>query len=175
MGTINFGTLTNKSRFALVNIVEADEEDENIYNDYYSFDYEEIKAELGKHRFYYFNLFVDFGYYDGFYLRIAEENTKYIYQNSKEKAEAVKELTQIKKILTNFVKDGFLKGCYPGWVTTYTTQSQTVKELNSIIKELKEEIKESYTEATATRQNKGIFEIIREYEEREKTKKLKAQ
>lgn len=166
MGAINFGTLTSKSRLALVSTVEADEEDENIYENIYEWDYEEIKTEIEKNNFYYFNLFIDYGYYDGFYLRLAEDNTKWIYNNSQEKAEAIKELTQIKKILTNFVKDGFLRGCYPGWCTTYTTQSQTIKELKAIIKELKEEIKTSYTQATAKRQNKSIFEIIKEAEAR---------
>lgn len=166
MGAINFGTLTIKSRLALVNIVETDEEDENNYNDVYYYDYEEIRQEIEKHNFYYFNLLIDSGYYEGFYLRITEENTKWIYDNSKEKAEAIKELTQIKKILIDFIKNNYLKGCYPSWCTTYTTQSQTIKELKTTIKELKEEVKASYTQATAKRQNKSIFEIIKESESR---------
>ena len=161
MGAINFGTLTRKSRLAIVN--EAETEDEEFF---YYYELEEVKKELRKHEFYYFSLVIDYGYYNGFYLRIGEENTRWIYNNSKEKAEVLKELTQIKNILSKFIKEGLVFGCYPGWVTSYKNEKETLKELKVIIKELKEEVKASYTQATAKRQNKNIFEIIKEAEAR---------
>ena len=164
MGAINFRTLTNKSRLALVNEPEREEEPEEQYFDDNDADFEEVKEELKKYNFYYFNLLVDFGYYEGFSLRLEEENTRWIYHNHKEKAEALKELTQIKNILIQFINNGLLKGAYPSWVTSYPTQADTIRQIKEIIKSYKEEIKSSYTEATAKRQNKSILDIIKEAE-----------
>jgi hypothetical protein len=159
MGAINFGTLTNKSRLALVNEQETNNGD--YYDDFY-FELEEVDETIKNKNFYYFNLLIKYGYYNGFYLKLEDDNTKYIYENTKEKQEVLKELTQIKKILVDFVKNGFLWGCYPSWVYSKLEKKETLTELRKIIKELKEETKKSYTQRTAKKQNKNIFDIIKE-------------
>ena len=95
----------------------------------------------------------------------------YIFNNSKEKAEATKELTAIKKVLLELVKNGILWGCYPSWVTTRLTKAETLKQINKIIKALKEEIKETYTSRTYKQTNKTIKEIMEEYETNEKRRR----
>lgn len=165
MGAINFGTLTNKNRLAIVNEPETQEEQEEQY--FYNYELEETQEELNKHNFYYFNLSIEYGYYEGFYLKLKEENTKYIYNNTQEKQEVLKELTAIKNILIKFVKNGLLWGCYPSWIYNRLETAETIKQIKSIIKELKAETIASYTEYTANKQNKSIFDIIKEYETRE--------
>ena len=164
MGAINFGTLTNISRLALVNEPETEEEQEEQY--FYNYELEETQAQLDKLNLYYFNLFIDYGYYEGFYLRIARENIPYIYNNSQEKAETLKELTAIKNILIELVKNGLLWGCYPSWVTTRLNTAETIKQIKIIIKALKEETKETYTSRTC--KNKTFDEILKEYETNDK-------
>ena len=161
MGTINFGTLTNIDRLALVN--EPETEDEELYCELV----EETQAQLDKLNLYYFSLSIEYGYYEGFYLKLNEENTKYIYANTKEKQEVLKELTAIKNILIELVKDNFLIGCYPSWVTTRLKTAETIKQIKSIIKELKAETMASYTEYKANKENKSIFDIVKEYGTRE--------
>lgn len=164
MGAINFNTLTKNNRLALVNEPETEEEQEEQY--FYNYELEETQAELDKHNFYYFNLSIDYGHYEGFCLKLEDDNTKYIYQDSKEKAEVLKELTAIKKVLLELVKNGLLWGCYPSWIYNKLATAETIKQINIIIKELKEETKRSYTERTASKTNKNIFDIIKEFEQR---------
>lgn len=159
MGTINFNTLTKINCLALVNEPETEEEQ------YFCDDkLEETQAELNKHNFYYFNLSINYGYYNGFCLKLEDNDTKYIYQDSKEKAEVLKELTAIKKVLLDIVKNGLLWGCYHSWAYNKLETAETIKQIKETIKELKAEVKASYTEYTANKQNKNIFDIIKEFE-----------
>lgn len=171
MGAINFGTLTNISRLALVNEPETEEEQEEQY--FYNYELEETQAELDKLNLYYFNLSIKYGYYESFYLKLNEENTKYIYTNTKEKQEVLEELTAIKNILIELVKDNFLVGVYPSWVTTRLNTAETIKQIKRIIKALKEETKATYTSRTYKQKNKTIKEIMEEYETNEK-RRIKA-
>lgn len=164
MGAINFGTLTNQNRLAIVHEPETEQEHKEQY--FYYYELNETQKELNKHNFYYFNLTIKKGYYDGFYLKLTEENTKYIYDNEKEKTEVLKELTAIQNILIKFVKNGILWGCYPSWIYNRLETTETIKQIRETIKELKTEVKASYTEYTANKQNKNIFDVIKEYEVR---------
>ena len=168
MGAINFGRLTNKSALALVNNQETESEEFEEFEDIYYYDYEEIKEKLEQEYLYYFSITIQAGYYEGFYLQLSEENTRWIYDNTKEKREAIQELTKIKSILIEFIKNGLVCGCYPGWCSSYPSEQETIKELKKIIKEYKQEIQKAYTQTTAARAGKGIFEIMKEAEEANK-------
>jgi hypothetical protein len=159
VGAINFGRLTNKNNLALVNEPESQEEQEEQY--FFNYELEEVEEELKNHEFYYFNLAIEFGYYEGFYLKLKEDNTKLIYENTQEKKEVLKELTKIKNILIQFVNDGLLWGCHPSWLYNRLDTSQTLKEIKELIKQLKEEVKSSYTERTAKIKNISILDLIR--------------
>lgn len=167
MGTINFGTLTNKSSLAVGNLPELEEwEHDELY---YYHELEETQNELKKYNwecFEFFKLGLSYGYYEGFYLFIEEHGTKWVYNNTKEKQEALKELTMIKNVLLKLVKNNILQGSYPGWITTQLNKQETLKQIRETIKELKKEVETSYTQATAKRQNKSIFDIIKEAEAR---------
>ena len=158
MGAINFGTLTKYNRLAIVNNEEPETEGQFYYDLY------KTQEELNKHKFYYFDLSINPGYYDGFYLKLEENNTKYIYQNNKEKNEVLKELTVIKNTLIKLVKNESLWGCYPGWIYNQLETVETIRQIKELIKELKNEVKTSYTEYTANKQGKNIFDICKEYE-----------
>lgn len=158
MGAINFGTLTSASCLALVNQPETEEEEF-----FFADDLDHLQNEINNLKLYYFNLKIEYGYYEGFYLTLNEENTKLIYNNTKEKNEVLKELSAIKKNLINLVKSGILWGCHPSWVYNRLSTADTIREINEIIQELKNEVKASYTEHTARKQNKSIFEIANEY------------
>lgn len=159
MGAVNFGRLINKNNLALVNNPESQEEQEEQY--FFNYELEEVEEELKNHEFYYFNLVIEFGYYEGFYLRLKEDNTKLIYENTQEKKEVLKELTKIKNILIHFVNDGLLWGCHSSWLYNRLATSQTIKEIKELIKQLKEEVKSSYTERTAKIKNISILDIVR--------------
>lgn len=162
MGAINFKTLTKKGKFALVNEPQTEEEREQQY--FFNYPFEEIKAELEQKNFYYFSLQICFGYYEGFCLTLTENNTKYIYENRQEQKEVLKELTQIKKVLLKFIQRGLVWGCYPSWVYSRTPTAEAIQQTKEAIKQLKEETKRSYTERTAKKENKGLFDIIKELE-----------
>lgn len=159
MGAINFGRLINKNNLALVNEPESQEEQEE--QDFFNYELEEVEEELKNHEFYYFNIAIEFGYYEGFYLKLKEDSTKLIYENTQEKKEVLKELTKIKNILIKFVNDGLLWGCYPSWLYNRLDTSQTIKEIKELIKQLKEEVKSSYTERTAKIKNISILDLVR--------------
>lgn len=158
MGAINFGTLTNKNRLAIVNEPMTAEEEEQ--QEFFNYPMYETTETIDKYNLYYYELIIKVGYYNGFYLQLNDNNTKWIYNNTKEKQEVLKELTQIKDILIDIVKSGYCWGCYPSWVYNKLTTAETIKQIKETIKELKAEVKASYTETTAKRQNKNIFDII---------------
>lgn len=162
MGAINFGSLTNKSRLAIVNEPRTEEEKEQ--QEFFNYEMLETAEALDKYNLYYFEIIIKMGYYDGFYLELNEKNTKWVYNNTKEKNEVIKELTLIKKCLIEIVKSEHCWGCYPSWIYNRLDTADTIKQIKAIIKELKNEVKASYTERTATQQGKTIFDIIRETE-----------
>jgi hypothetical protein len=163
MGAINFGTLTNKNRLAVGNLPELEEwEHDELF---YYYELEETQNELKKYNwecFEFFKLGLACGYYEGFYLFIEEHGTKWIYNNTKEKQEALKELTTIKNVLLKLVKSDILQGSYPSWVTIQLSKQETLKQIKETIKEYKKEVATSYTERTAKQQNKTIFDIMQE-------------
>lgn len=123
MGAINFGNLINGSNLGLVNEPATTSEDDELLC---SIEYNKVEEELSHQNFYYFNVYTKIGYYEGFYLVLTEENTTNLYNDCKEKAEVLKELTQIKKLLIKFVKKGLLIGCYPSWSPTYPSTAETI-------------------------------------------------
>ena len=93
--------------------------DDYLYDyisDCYESDYDNIKSELEKHSFYYYNIKLEYGYYEGFSLYI-ENNFGIAYDSCKDKNEAQKEITEIKQFLIDCADMG-LVSCYPGWQAT---------------------------------------------------------
>lgn len=141
MGTVNYYTSDYITLGYNVSDINYDDE---FYNDYIQDEYNEIDAILQKERFYYFHITLKPGYYEGFTIDI-EYNFSYFLENYFEKLEALKEITQIKKILIYIVENFNVCACYPGWCTGYADYKNTIEEINGAIKAMKTTVKETPT------------------------------
>ena len=133
MGTINYNT----SRYITIGINPDDYNDENyVVNDIY----DEIKSVLNKYNFYFFNVCIVPGYYEGFSIDI-DNNFSVCYDDYNEKREAQKEITQIKNFLIECVNCG-LVACFPGWCMGYANYKETLQLIKEAIKEMRMEAKD---------------------------------
>lgn len=153
MGSINYKT--NKYITIGYNIGKAEKEaeeiaaEEEVFNEndiYYDQEEEtfnELKELIEEYNFNYFDVKLEAGYYQGFYI---DFDFDYLYfYNSEEKKEALKEATQLKKLLYKIL-DYNCVVCYPGWCTSYLNKTKSKKEIFAGIKQLKEDIKNTLTE-----------------------------
>ena len=141
MGAINYKT----SDFITLgyNTNNIDYEDE-FYDELINDEYEEIKYLLEEENFYYFNVTLEPGYYEGFTLDI-EHNFNYCYDNYYEKLQALKEITQIKNFLLYIVNNFNINAVFPGWCTAYADYKKTIEEINAAIIEMKTNVKNTPT------------------------------
>ena len=141
MGAINYFT----SDYITIgyNTNNIDYEDKLYYEDI-EYEYDEISAILKNENFYYFNVMLKPGYYEGFTIDI-ENNFNYCFNDYTEKMEALKEVTRIKNFLLYIVNNFNVNVVYPGWCTSYCDYKKTISEINEAIKEIKTEIKSTPT------------------------------
>lgn len=144
MGTINYKT----SDYITIgyNCDFIDYDDEFYFDDINEF-YEMVKNRLNLEYFYYYNIKVVPGYYEGFSIDI-EFNYKWCFDDYRDKREAQKEITQIKKFLLECINDFELYVVFPGWCTTYKNRIESIKLLNEAIKEMRQEVKNTRTYRT---------------------------
>lgn len=116
----------------------------------YEADYENIAHELAKHSFYYFHIAIKPGYYEGFTLDI-ENNFPVALDSWEDRREAMKEITEIKRFLTECAGLG-LVACSPGWCTGYSDYNGTLKAIREAVKDMRNELK---TVPTWTQYNRG--------------------
>lgn len=109
----------------------------------YDSDFENIQAILDKYDFFYYHITIEPGYYEGFSLKI-ENNFPTAYDTWEDKRNAQKELTQVKKCLTDCADNG-LMACLPGWCSTYYDRGDTIKAIGDTIKNMRAEAKETPT------------------------------
>ena len=112
-------------------------------SDCYGADYFNISTLLESTNFHYFTITLESGYYEGFYLSI-ENKYPDCYDSWQDKREALKEATQIKRFLLECLGYGMCV-VYPGWVTSYLSMEDSVKEIGSAIRAMKQEIKSTPT------------------------------
>ena len=141
MGTINYKTSNYITLGYCTNNI--DYEDEFYYDDI-EYEFEGINAILNDAAFYYFNVKLDPGYYEGFSIDI-EYNFAYCLDNYIEKLEALKEITRIKNFMLYIVNNFNVCAVYPGWCTGYTDYNTTIKEINNAIKEMRAAVKDTPT------------------------------
>lgn len=173
MGTINYGTNKNfcSLGYYAIGYYPSDEdikdyrismemEDEEEYSDDYikesimddqcyacEEDMEMVENYLFKNHVYeYFNVSVEAGYYEGFYISI---DTKYNYFDSfEDKRKAQKELTILKNNLIKCIENQGIRVCYPGWCTSWEeTINDSIKELNNSVKAMRDVINNTLTES----------------------------
>lgn len=150
MGTINYGS----NDYVTIGIKPYDmEELKEIFPDHteeeiyyftpelYSEHMEEIQDIIDKYYFEHFTLKLNPGYYEGFYMLIENENY-YGFYDSEEKEDAINELPQLKECLLKCIEYG-LCVVYPGWCTAYLDVSESWKEIDDTIKQLKEEFQKA--------------------------------
>ena len=102
-----------------------------------------VKTELEKHAFYYFDICMKWGYYDGFQLMISLNRDRInVWQD---KRDAQKEITEIKRFLLTCADMG-LVACYPSWVISYEEHSGTVKAISAAAKEMRQDVKNAQTD-----------------------------
>lgn len=104
-----------------------------------------VSCILEKYSFYYYHVIIKPGYSEGFTIDI-ENNFSVAYDSWKDKREAQKELTQLKKCLLECAGVGLVK-CCPGWCTAYYNYEETCKAINETIKKMREEVKHIPTTA----------------------------
>lgn len=132
MGAINYNT----SDFITIGYNCNDiDYDEPFYYEFIQDDHEQTKYILDQYNFCYFDVKIKPGYYTGFYIDI-EFNYKYCFDNYKDKRDALKEITQIKKFLLSCLDFGCC-AVWPGWCTTYFTAAESIEKINASIKEMR--------------------------------------
>ena len=109
-----------------------------------------IQTELDKHRFYYFNIRIEPGYYEGFSLDI-ESNFPVAFDNWQDKREAQKEITEIRKFLRACVDLGLCE-VWPGWRTSYKDRETTLHSIDKAVKEMREDARTTPTWAQYERE-----------------------
>lgn len=108
----------------------------NYISDWYRDEAANVESILFRYSFEHYQVTIEPGYYEGFSLLI--ENTTDIYEDWKDKREAQKEITQLKKCLLELAGLG-LVACRPGWCTSYNDYEGTCKAIESAIKRMREE------------------------------------
>jgi hypothetical protein len=137
MGTINYKT----SDFVTIgydcNFIDYDDE---FYYDIVSDYYEQVKQTLKNEYFYYFNVKLEPGYYEGFSIDI-EFNFPVCLDSYEDKQLAQKEITSLKAFLLQCINDFECCVVYPGWCTGYEDYKNSIKKLNAAIAEMRQTVK----------------------------------
>ena len=145
MGAINYFTSDYITLGVNCNNIESDD-------DYYFLqeDYEQIENILNKEQFYYFNVKLEPGYYEGFSIDI-KFNFGYCLDGWQDRRAAHKEITRIYKFLLCCVGDFGLCAVSPGWCTTYYDYAATLDKLKQAIKEMRDTVNGTPTWAQVRR------------------------
>lgn len=141
MGTINYKT----SDFITLgyNCNNIDYEDKfyhEIIQDYF----DQIAYRLKQERFYYFHVAIEPGYYEGYFIDI-EFNFSVCLDGYTDRAEAQKEITQIKKFLLECINNFECCAVWPGWCTGYADYITTLTELDAAIREMRATVEQTPT------------------------------
>lgn len=143
MGTINYGTseyitlgYNCNAEYTFDDFGTGEDEQRQFE---ISFLYDEVIEELDKFNFYFFNVAIKPGYYEGFYIDI-ENNFPVAFDCWQDKRYAQKEITQIKKFLLVCAKFGLVE-CFPGWCMAYSDYTDTIKAIGDAIKNMRYEVK----------------------------------
>lgn len=137
MGTINYGT----SQFVTVAASDYDG-DEQAYDTLEDW----VRDKLNQYNFEYYDLDIEYGYYEGFYIDIRKNDSFYFLDvcDAKETAPIIR--NEIDSVI-NALKELCELGCcvvHPGWNTAYLNLEDSIKEIKSakymMISDLLEEV-----------------------------------
>ena len=120
---------------------------ENALQDYisrcYKDDYSNVETELAKHNFYYFQVVIQPGYYEGFTLDI-ENNFPVCFDNWEDKREAQTEITKLKQFLIACAGLGLVE-CFPGWCAGYSDYNGTITAIRAAVKKMRQDARQTPT------------------------------
>lgn len=102
-----------------------------------------VEGILGKYDFYYFHVWIEPGYYEGFSIQI-ENNFPIYFDCWEDKRDAQKEITQVKTFLLECADCGIVQ-CFPGWCMGYATREETIQGIKEAVKAMREEVKATPT------------------------------
>lgn len=153
MGAINYFT----SEYITIgyNLNNIDYEDE-FYNDIITDYFDQVCNRLKQEYFYYWRVTVKPGYYEGFSIDISN-NFPWCFDSYRDKLDAQKEITRIKKFLLECVNDFECCAVFPGWCTKYIDYENSIYLLNGAIKDMRDEVKRTPTWHTLPANEKGAF------------------
>lgn len=137
MGTINYKTSDFITIGYNCNFIDYDDE---FYYDIISDYYEQVKETLKNKYFYYFNVKLEPGYYEGFSIDI-EFNFPVCLDSYEDKQLAQKEITSLKAFLLQCINYFDCCVVYPGWCTGYEDYKNSIKELTAAITEMRQTVK----------------------------------
>lgn len=86
----------------------------------------------------FFKLSVRYGYYEGAQL-VIDDATKYGFESTEERADALKEVDTLKSVLLAVCEIGFC-ACSPSWCMKYYNHDETIQRIDNAINELKNRI-----------------------------------
>ena len=107
-------------------------------NEYYNCDYENAKYIIDKYDFNILDISIEAGYYEGYSINIKFDWN--YFDDTSEKRDAQKELTQLKKCLYELAGVGYM-ACRPFWCTSYKNYNDTIKDIDTAIKEARAEFR----------------------------------
>ena len=146
MGAINYKT----SEFITIGYdCSGIDYDDEYYYEFISDCYDQASRALEKYRFYYFDVSIEPGYYDGFSINLEFEYT--CFDDYIEKKEAQKEITQIKKFLLECIENCECVAVYPGWCTGYDDYKETLQTLDAAVRNMRDAVKNTPTWRTRSK------------------------
>lgn len=102
-------------------------------------DHDNASWILDKYSFNNYTVRIVPGYYQGFSIDIEEELPE-CWEDYREKQEAQREITKMRKLLEE-LNDTGIHAVYPGWCTTYRSCKETKQDINEAIREMRTEAK----------------------------------
>ena len=130
--------------YCIDNDVEDAEMDVQAYiydliRGYYEEDLANAEDVLRRYHFDYYDVRIEYGYYEGFSLKI-ENNYGYCYDCWEDRRYANKEITKLKQMLIELANFGMV-ACYPFWIMEYEDYKGTLECIDEAIKEMRAEVK----------------------------------
>lgn len=128
-------------------------EDEDYLNDYvneyirdlYDADLANVQSIIDDYSFNYFDVEIEYGYYEGFSLDISPD---FAFYDEEDKQDALNEAKELREMLVKLTGVGMV-ACFPGWATGYKDRAGTLKA-----------IEEAYQEIVTSINNESLDESI---------------
>lgn len=129
---------------ALKNYTEAVDEEamaeacDEYAEHYYWAIYQVVKEALDRRNFYWYHVALKCGYYESFQV-VIDSNFPVAFNCYQDRADANKEVTEIKKFLNECVEIGLVQ-THPGWCTSYEDAETTKAAIKDAVRQMRAEI-----------------------------------